>query len=480
MIYRKILFIRMWPATAWVGSVAPPVGIGYLMELLKQYGFEFKLIDMALGEGLPDIINTINYFRPDIIGASMLTYRYLSSYKILEQIKKKYPKIPIVSGGAHISTFREKALYDCLAIDVGFIRDAEHTFLEFCKGEQLENIKMIIYRDKKGKVQFTREEEQHGDLDSLPWPKYEALNLKRYISKEILLLTSRGCPYSCIFCPVSLAIGRKLRARGAENVCDEIEYWYEKGYRRFAILDDNFTFYKERTIAICKEIKRRKFRNIKLRCGNGIRADRIDEEVLVCMKEAGFIQISFGVESVSDKILKVLKKGETVEQIEKAIKNAIKLGFDIVLFFLVGSPGETKEDVDKYINFCLRYPIFDVRFYNLIPYPGTELYDWVEEKKYFVQSPDIYLNNQSAFTEYPVFQTPEFTLEERRKALKKSKLITKMVRKKWLKNKFKNKGVIWQILYYFIIDIYINERFQNLIRQNRVFRYLGEKLYFNL
>lgn len=158
-----------------------------------------------------------------------------------------------------------------------------------------------------------------------------------------MILSSRGCPFSCIFCPVSLAIGKRLRVRSAGNVVDEVDYWFKikKGYRRFSILDDNFTFYKERTIAICDEIKKRGLKNIILRCGNGIRADKVDREVLEKMKEAGFTYVSYGVESGSERVLKILKKGETIEQIENAIKTSTELGFDVTLFFVIGAPYET-------------------------------------------------------------------------------------------------------------------------------------------
>lgn len=479
MNYKKILFLRMWPDTAWVGGVSPPVGIGYITQYLKRYGCDFKIMDMAIGDRLPDVLSAIRYFNPDVLGVSMLTYKYRNSYAILKRIKDIFSDLTIVAGGAHISTFREKALLECSSIDFGFVRDGEITFSMFCKGEIFEKIPWFIYRNKNSFPVFTSEAQEVLDLDNLPWPKYDGVDLRRYSSKEILILTSRGCPYSCIFCPVSLAIGKRLRTRSTESICKEIEYWFDKGYRRFAILDDNFTFFKERTIAICREIKKRNFKDIKLRCGNGIRADRIDEEVLIYMKEAGFVQISIGVESISENVLKFLQKGETITDIEKAIKSACKLGFDVTLFFLIGSPYETISDVKKYMDFCFKYPIFDVRFYNLIPYPGTELFKWVEKNDYFIKSPSEYLNSQSAFSDEPVFQTPEFTYQERAKMLRESRKVTKKIRMVSLKRKLKKK-FLGKIFYYFIVQLYVSEKFQELIRQNKILRRLAEGLYFKL
>ncbi len=130
-----------------------------------------------------------------------------------------------------------------------------------------------------------------------------------------------------------------MRVRCAENVLDEIEYWYERGYRKFNFVDDNFTFYSDRVHEICDGIERRGLNNLKFTCTNGIRADRVDRQLLTRMKEVGFYYIAFGVEGGNEKILKSLKKGETMEPIKRAIKDVCDLGYEVMLFFLVGSPG---------------------------------------------------------------------------------------------------------------------------------------------
>ena len=143
------------------------------------------------------------------------------------------------------------------------------------------------------------------------------------------------------------------------------------------------------------------------------------------MKEVGFGYIAFGVESGSNKVLKRLKKGETIETIEEAIKNACDLGYKVTLFFLIGSPDETETDVRKSVNLALKYPILDVRFYNLIPFPNTELFKWVDENDYFVQDPNVYLNDASHWMNSPIFETPEMSVDKRKELYAWANTITK-------------------------------------------------------
>ncbi len=476
MKYKRILFIRASLETAWVGAVNPPIGIAYLIAALKEHGCECKTIDTMVGITPDLILDEINTFKPELIGVSMLTFRYKDTYSLIRKIKEGFSNLPIIVGGAHVSTMREMVLKECNYIDYGFVRDSEESIVEFCQGIEPGKIKGILHRSN-GNVIFTGERNYSSDIDSIKWPREYGIELERYLSKELLILSSRGCPYSCIFCPVSLAIGKALRTRSSNSVVDEIEYWYKLGYRKFQMLDDNFTFYKDRTIEICNEIKRRRLDDITFRCGNGIRADRVDKEVLQIMQEVGFVYVSYGVESGNDGILKRLKKGETLEQIENAIKASIELGYDVTLFFVIGSPGETLQDVEDSIEVALKYPILDVRFYNLIPYPGTELYKWAMDNDYFVRKPEEYLNDSSGFSEYPVFETPEFTYQQRVDIFKKLNDITKTIRKKAIKRKFSKLGNIGLLIYYLFGNIYISDRFQRIVRQNKTIRRMADFVY---
>ncbi|MBT6047457.1 MAG: radical SAM protein [Candidatus Scalindua sp.] len=476
MKYKKVLFIRATLRVAYVGAAGPPVGIAYLVEALKKYGVECKIVDTTLGYNFDQICQSIQSFDPDVIGISMLTYGYLDTYKMISDIKEMWPDIPIIAGGAHVSTLREDVLESCDAIDIGFVREAEESIVEFCQDTNPSQIKGVIYRSN-GKVIYTGERSYVVDLDTLDWPRNSGIDLNKYLSKEILILTSRGCPYSCIYCPISLAIGKKLRIRSAGNVVDEMEYWYGLGYRRFSILDDNFTFHRDRTIEICDKIENRRLKNLFLRCGNGIRADRVDREVLERMKEVGFVHVGYGVESGSDRVLQTLKKGETIAEIEHAIRISLDLGFDISLFFVFGAPGETLEDVEDSIRISLKYPVVESRFYNLIPYPGTELFQWVQNNRYFVKSPEQYLNDTSTFPSAPVFETPELPYKTRVMLTKRLDAVTKKVRKNAVLKKLEIFGFMGVLAYYLFSDVYVSDYFQLLMRQNRDVRRIIDFIY---
>ena len=153
--------------------------------------------------------------------------------------------------------------------------------------------------------------------------------------------------------------------------------------------DHNFGFIKGRVYKICDEIEKRNMNDAELRCSNGLRADRIDRALLTRMKEVGFNYIAFGVDGGNNKVLKFLKKGETIEKIDRAIKNACDLGLDVKAFIIVGTPGETRQDIEDSIRFARKYPIARVNFNNAIPYPGTEMFDYVKEHNLFLVSPEV-------------------------------------------------------------------------------------------
>jgi len=400
----------------------PPLGLGYLSEALQARDIEHRIVDMRLGCDLRVLKTRVQEFQPDLIGISMKTLLYRQSYALLEELKRAFPDVTTVAGGPHISTFREQALRQCRAIDYGITLEGEIALVELCNGNAPDGIRGLIYREN-GAFAYTGDRSFIAELDSVPFPRYRQFPLDEYPTDEIALLTSRGCPYECIFCAAKTVSGRRFKPRSAHHVADEIQYWYERGGRRFAIIDDNFTLKRERVLQLCQEIGDRRLKSLELRCPNGVRADRVDEELLARMRSVGFTYLAFGVESGSDRILKQIKKGESIEAIKRSIKLACDLGYEVALFFIVGFPGETWRDIEESVSLALSFPIVDAKFFNLLPLPGTELFRWVSERNYFTTSPDEYLNdpahwqNDARWDPRPVFVTPELPFEQRVKAL---------------------------------------------------------------
>ncbi len=471
MRYEKVLLVNPRISKSYLGPVRPPASLGYIAQSLEAHGIRYEVMDMALGYGLPRLWGKIESFKPDLIGLTIWTYRHKETYRVIEAMKKRYPRITIAAGGPHLSTMRRDVIKDCKSIDFGVVLEGERTIVELCQGKPFEEIRGMIYR-RDGEYVYTGDRGFEINLDSVPFPRYDKFELKRYILEEILLISSRGCPFNCIYCPVGLAIGKTLRVRSARNIVDEIEYWYNRGYRRFNFGDDNFTFFKDRVYEICAELIRRGLKELDLRCGNGVRADKVDRDLLQKMKEVGFTYIGLGVEGGNNRVLQRIRKNETIEEIEETIRDACQLGYDVTLFFLAGSPGETWSDIKDSANLAQRYPVMDARFYNIVPYPGTELFEWLKKNNLLLRPPEAYLNDATAFSHSPIFETPELPAPERVRALKWLKKVERGILRRTLRRKLKKYGLTGA----FIAAIVPIRALNYLARHNRFMRRMAEKM----
>jgi len=417
-------------------SIHPLSGLGYIAEALKRAGFIVSVFDMNLQYTCADLEKKIADFNPDLIGLTAMTFGYKETYNFIKRLKTSHTEIKIVVGGPHVSMLREKVLQECLDIDYGIILEGDQSVVQLCQGDDFEAIKGFIYRKASG-ITVNPPGKFIEDLDSLAFPTYESFELRRYPTRQIGIVTSRGCPFDCIYCPVTSAIGKQFRQRSAQSVVNEIEHWHARGYRDLLILDDNFTLFKKRVEEICDLLCQKNLKGIRLKCPNGVRAGQVDYKLLKRMREAGFDMIAFGVEAAADHVLENIKKGESLAKIEESVKNACQLGFDVDLFFLIGSPGETPADVEKSFSLALRYPARGANFYNIIPFPTTELYRRLEEKNLFLHSQEYILNSASHFINEPCFYTPEMSAQERKKAFQAGRKITRQIKRKYIARKIK-------------------------------------------
>ncbi len=475
MRYNRVLLVNSILATSNTGALRPTAGIGYIAETLSQNKITYDAIDMALGYKMHHLKQKILEFRPDLVGFSMMTFGYKKTYEIINEIKTLPVKFDVIIGGSHVSTERENVLRECSGIDLGGVLEGEKTIVELCDGKELSEIKGLIYRDGD-KVIYTGNREFEIDLNSIPFPKYQKFELNKYLTKEIPLVTSRGCPFDCIFCAVETVVGRKFRTRSPEYVVDDISYWVKRGYSQFTVIDDNFTLLKNRVYSICDELERRNLTNLSLRLGNGVRADKVDFDLLKRMKEVGFSHIAISAEAGNNRILKNLNKRETIEEIKQAVRNACDVGFDVTLNFVVGSPGETWSDIEDSVKLALEFPVFEARFHNLIPFPKTKLFEWVKKNAHFVESPGKYLNYVSQWIDKPVFFDQHLSLDERKKALSYTAKIRKTIMQKSIERKLKAWGSLGKIFAW----ILISDWGQRMFYYNRTFRRfidIGRKLY---
>ncbi|MFA6142140.1 MAG: radical SAM protein [Candidatus Omnitrophota bacterium] len=414
MGYKRILLVQAKYDSIF--SNVLPAGIGCLSELLSSKGIENDVFDLNVRTNTEQKLREkITNFKPDMVGFSMMSLNYLYNYGVIRRIKKSFPDLKAAAGGAHVSTVRDEVLKKCDAIDYGVVLEGEETLMELISGQKdLHEIKGLIHRED-GNVVYNGDRPFIQDLDSLPYPKYLKFKKKDYMSL-VSIFSSRGCPFECIYCPVKLAIGKRFVARSPKNVVDEIEYHYRQGHREFSMRDDNFTLMKERVYEFCDEIEKRNFKDIYLMCDNGVRADRLDYNILKRMRQVGFKMLGVGVESGDDKILKNLKKSATVKDMEEAIRMACELDYMVEIFLLIGSPGETWHEFEKSVKLAMKYPIMTASFYHLLPYPNTELFDYAKAHGYLLREPEAYLNDGSQRVNTPFLSTPDFPYELRKKA----------------------------------------------------------------
>ncbi len=404
----------------------PHVGIGYLMAVLREGGHTPAVIDMRLGYSRKDLEKRFQGFKPDLVAVTMMSRQHDVAYGIVRYLKKRGHKV--VVGGPHISVYREKVLEDTPA-DFAIFGEGEYALLELCNGKPHGEIKGLVWR--KGKRTIVNQPRPPlTDLDSLPFPAYDLFEIEKYSEKMLPITSSRGCPFRCIFCSIRLSMGRIWRPRSAENVVSEIAHWYAKGYRKFQFTDDNFTLDMGRVSKLCDLILKKGL-DIQWDLRNGVRADRVSLPLLRKMKKAGCFFVLFGVESANKDVLAAIKKDLDLKNVRNAVRMAKAAGLKVSASFIIGHPSETYDNFMESYTFAKSLHLDEVKFFNLMPYPGTELYDWVRANGRFLYEPDHYLNAIDSFTENPYFETPYFTEEERKKAfrLAESLVIQKLYRR---------------------------------------------------
>lgn len=443
MRFQRVLFII--PDLKWHFGYpsCPHTGVGYLAELLEEHGVRYNVLDMTLGYKLTHLRKKIQEFNPDLIGITIYTYRYSDAYQLISQVKQITDK-PVVIGGPHVSLWREKALEENLA-DFAIKNEGEYPFLELCLGKPFEEIDNLIYYNRAN-IKENPNRSFVKNLDDFPFPKYNHFEMDKY--RMIGIVSSRGCPQRCTYCAVKTMMGRGFRQRSPQNVVSELKYWYQKGYRRFEFCDDTFNISMKRIYEICDLVEKEELTDMILGC-SGMQLDRVNRPLLKKMKETGFQSLQFGIESASNEILQSIKKNETMEQMEEGVKIACELGYEVFLFFMIGFPGESLADVQKSFEFSLKYPIVAANFYNIIPYPGTELFDYLQKNNLFLIDPKVYLNNVTTRNMRPLFRTASMTMAERKKALLLGQKVWRKTRQNHIERSLKKFGFLGKAFAWF-------------------------------
>lgn len=437
----KVLFV--FPNIGYDGANPdlPTYGIAQMAAAIKKCNVDVKVLDMRLGYTNEDLFRLIDEFKPQLVGLTIVATRVKRSYDIMDEIKAKYPEIKIIAGGSHVASYKQKIFESCKSLDFAVKQEGEFVFLDILEaikfGIPLDDIKGMIYRNSKGEVIETPDRPLIKDLDKIPFPDYDVFELDKYYRWKqgvMPIITSRGCPFHCVFCSIYLTMGRQFRFRSPENVVSEFEYWNKRGMNKFDINDDVFTILPKRVEEICDLIISKGLK-VQLRLHNGVRVDEVTPELLRKMKQAGFTSLSFGIESGSEKVLKRMKKSINIDQARKAVQWSMDAGIETTVNFIIGHPEENYEDALETIKLAETLYADKINFNSAIPYPGTELYDWIKDNATFTKDVDEYLNNLSpGKVGEPFFYTKDFTKEQREELIERGLY---NFRKRLIKTRFK-------------------------------------------
>jgi radical SAM superfamily enzyme YgiQ (UPF0313 family) len=352
----------------------------------------------------------------DIVGISMKSFTLTESIMVANRVRQINPKVKIVAGGPHVIVDGLNLMKENPVFDMAVCGEAELSFRDLVADKPLNKISGLIYRED-GNIKQVPRDKWITNLDDLPFPNYDdfdSVNVNGVVQKieNWPLVTSRGCPYTCTYCNVPVVIGRKFRTRSSKNIIAELRYAKEKyDSKEFKVLDDNFTLLMDRAKDICKLLIDEKL-GMKWTCPNGIRADRLDEELCKLMKESGCYSVSIGVESGDPDVFDKIKKGEKLADVERGIKLAQAAGIKVHGFFIIGLIGSTYDADKRSIEFAKRMGI-SASWGILVPYPGTEVWEQIKHDENTRILRDWKDGFHIGARPKPVFDTLDYTAEER-------------------------------------------------------------------
>lgn len=366
----------------------PPLGIMYLASYLRtKFKAEICIVNQKL-DNLPDaeLVKKAQEFGADIVGLSMLTTNAHSLPFITSGLKTVLPYTLIAIGGPHVSAFGAQSLEGNLA-DVAVPYEGELAFEavihSYGAGGDMSEIPGIFRRTREGVLANPGRIPFIEDIDSLPFPAYDLIDLKPYWkiqvmnismrSKYVSLFSSRGCPFKCIYC--HRIFGNRLRIHSAERVIEEIKFHIKKyGVRCFEFEDDIFNHDQKRLFEICERIGKLD-KKIGLSFPNGLRVDELNETVIDALADAGMYYCSCPLESGSPRIQNLIGKNLNIKKYLENVQYTASKKIFTLGFTMMGFPSETEEDLTQTIETACHSRLHAASFWSLIPFPNTRVYD---------------------------------------------------------------------------------------------------------
>ncbi len=415
--YKGVKIVRegrcMQRRGAWT-AVWAPVSLATSAAVVREKGHQVELYDCIIEEmDLESLLEKVKKFEPEAILLNTATPSIDWDLKVGEEIKKIIPDVKIAAFGIHVTVLPEETLREHPYIDILIRGEPEITFGEVVttleKREKLSKVKGITYW-KDGKIVHNRDRESLKNLDILPFPAWDLVKRDLYrmpfTNKPFLLVaTSRGCPFNCVFCADIAFYGHRLALKSPKRIVDEME-WIKRefGIEDFLFWSESFTLNRNFAESVALEIINRNL-NVRWVCNS--RVDNVDLPLLRTFKKAGCWMIGYGIESGSQRTLDLMRKKTTIKQAVDAVKMSHQAGLDVTGHCVIGYPGETLEDMRKTVKFALDIDLDFAQFYCAVPFPGSELFTIAKANNWIVNHDWTWFEQN-----FSVLQTDDFTPQE--------------------------------------------------------------------
>ncbi len=382
------------PAPLLPPNQAPPLGLAYIAAFLREAGHDVAIVDMKHGDHSPDeLMAEVREFAPQLVGLGLYTVTVPVARQISRLIKAWAPETRIVVGGPHPAGAPEECArdphFDFAAVGEGevMMRDLADT-LE--SGGDIRSVAGLWFTevpdDPESELIVNAPRGWIAELDSLPRPARDLLPpLSSYAMTMFqyrewpasTIYTSRGCPYSCIFCERREILGNRFRVHSADYVVDEMEHLVtEYGIKEIFFYDDTFTLDARRVEQICDTIVDR---GLQISWNISTHVNTVSRELLHKMKRAGCWQIAYGIETGDPLVMKDIMKGTTIDEVRERIEWTVEAGIEAKGLFMIGHPTDTPETIARTVEFARSLPIASANFKITTPFVGTPLRDMAAE-----------------------------------------------------------------------------------------------------
>jgi len=397
----------------------PPLGLAYVAGALRAEGYDrIRICDANLARHpIPEIEKALAADPPDIVGVSLTTPVFEASREISRLIKARKGDTKIIFGGVHPTLFPQDTA-GIETVDFAVFGEGERTAVELIQALELGrdpvDVKGIAFK-RDGRIVVNGPRPLIENLDELPMPAYDLLPVRRYSNPQAahaplgMMLTSRGCPFRCIFCDNHVVLGKRYRAYSAPRMIAEWRVLVNGfGVKEIMFKESEFTLDRARVREFC-ELLIREPRKTPWSCNGHV--GLMDPDLLRDLRRAGCRLIQYGVESGDQGILDTLKKGITIAQVIETFRMTRKAGIRTVANIMIGNPGDTRETIARTIDLTKRIKADFANIQFCAPYPGTELYRLAAQKGWFLSNEDAFrLRSDSCSMNATNIPTPELRM----------------------------------------------------------------------